>query len=200
VDGLRGAEHDIISDHIDVGTFAVAAAMTGGEITIRNVIPSTMEMTNLMLCRMGVKIETVDTTMHVRESRLVGTRKITTDPWPGFPTDLASAMIVLATQAAGTTLVHDWMYEGRMFFIDKLVAMGASIVLCDPHRCVVTGPTQLQGRTVYSPDLRAGAALTLAALAATGRSEIHDVELVERGYENFVDRLAALGARIEKAS
>jgi UDP-N-acetylglucosamine 1-carboxyvinyltransferase len=200
VDALRGAEHDIISDHIDVGTFAIAAAMTGGEITIRNVIPSTMEMTNLMLARMGVAVKNVEGAMHVRVNRLVGTRKITTDPWPGFPTDLASAIIVLATQASGTTLVHDWMYEGRMFFIDKLVAMGASIVLCDPHRCVVTGPTQLQGRTVYSPDLRAGAALTLAALAATGRSEIHDVELVERGYENLVDRLAALGARIEKAS
>jgi UDP-N-acetylglucosamine 1-carboxyvinyltransferase len=109
-------------------------------------------------------------------------------------------MIVLATQALGTTLIHDWMYEGRMFFIDKLVGMGASIVLCDPHRCVVTGPTPLRGRTAYSPDLRAGAALTLAALAATGRSEIHDVELVERGYENFVDRLSALGAQIEKAT
>jgi UDP-N-acetylglucosamine 1-carboxyvinyltransferase len=158
-----------------------------------------MEMINLMLARMGVAMKIVEGAMHVRVGRLVGTRKITTDPWPGFPTDLASAIIVLATQATGTTLVHDWMYEGRMFFIDKLVAMGASIVLCDPHRCVVTGPTQLQGRRVYSPDLRAGAALTLAALAATGPSEIHDVELIERGYENLVDRLAALGARIEKA-
>src|SRR5205823_13412130 len=119
VDAPHGAEQDVISDHIDVGTFAVAAAMTGGEITIRNVIPGTMEMTNLMLGRMGVAIEAVEGAMHVRAGRLVGTRKITTDPWPGFPTDLASAMIVLATQAAGTTLVHDWMYEGRMFFIDK---------------------------------------------------------------------------------
>lgn len=200
VDALHGAEHTISSDHIDVGTFAVAAAVTGGEIAIHNVLPGTMEMTNLMLQRMGVSIEADGSTMLVRPGQLVGTRKIDTDPWPGFPTDLASVMIVLATQAAGTTLIHDWMYEGRMFFVDKLVGMGASIVLCDPHRCVVTGPTPLTGRTAYSPDLRAGAALTLAALAATGRSEIHDVELVERGYENFVDRLAALGARIEKAT
>lgn len=200
VDGLHGAEHDIISDHIDVGTFAVAAAVTGGEVTIRNVIPETMEMAALILMRMGVEVQTVDTSMVVRPGRLVGMRKIGTDPWPGFPTDLASVMIVLATQAAGTTLIHDWMYEGRMFFVDKLVGMGASIVLCDPHRCVVTGMTPLHGRTAYSPDLRAGAALTLAALAAEGRSEIHDIELVERGYENFVDRLSALGARIEKAT
>ncbi len=199
VDGLHGAEHEIISDHLDVGTFAVAAAVTGGEITIRNVVPGTMDMTNMMLRRMGVHIREEGTTMHVRPGELVGTRKIDTDPWPGFPTDLASVMIVLATQARGTTLVHDWMYDGRMFFTDKLVGMGANIVLCDPHRCVVTGPTSLRGRTVYSPDLRAGAALTLAALAASGRSEIHDIEFVERGYENFVDRLSALGACIEKA-
>ncbi len=200
VDGLHGAAHDIISDHIDVGTFAIAAAVTGGEITIRNVVADTMEMTNLILSRMGVRIDRIDdTTIRVGADRLVATRKIDTDPWPGFPTDLASVAIVLATQAHGTTLVHDWMYEGRMFFTNQLVGMGASIVLCDPHRCVITGPTPLQGRTAYSPDLRAGAALTLAALAAPGRSEIYDIEFVERGYENFVDRLSALGATIEKA-
>jgi UDP-N-acetylglucosamine 1-carboxyvinyltransferase len=147
---------------------------------------------------MGVRLEMGEGLLRILPSELVATRKIATDPWPGFPTDLASVFIVLATQAAGTTLIHDWMYEGRMFFIDKLVAMGAHIVLCDPHRCVVTGPAPLRGRTVYSPDLRAGAALVLAALAARGGSEIHDVELVERGYEHLVDRLSALGARIEK--
>ncbi len=198
VDRLHGAEHEIVSDHLDVGTFAVAAAVTGGDITIRNVLPSTMEMTTLMLRRMGVQIEETENSMRVRAGDLVATRKIDTDPWPGFPTDLASVMIVLATQARGTTLIHDWMYDARMFFTDKLVGMGANIVLCDPHRCVVTGSTPLHGRTVYSPDLRAGAALTIAALAATGRSEIHDIEFVERGYESFVDRLAALGAIIEK--
>ncbi|HWE61233.1 MAG TPA: UDP-N-acetylglucosamine 1-carboxyvinyltransferase [Chloroflexota bacterium] len=198
VSALHGVEHQISTDHVDVGTFAVAAALTGGEITIRNFVPEHFEMVELVLRRMGVDLEIKADTLIVHPSELVATRKIATDPWPGFPTDLASVFIVLATQAAGTTLVHDWMYEGRMFFTDKLVQMGANIVLCDPHRCVVTGPTHLRARTVYSPDLRAGAALVLAALTAEGMSEIHDIEWVERGYENFVDRLSALGARIEK--
>jgi UDP-N-acetylglucosamine 1-carboxyvinyltransferase len=198
VEVLHGAQHRISTDHIDVGTFAVAAALTGGDLTIRNVVPEHFEMIELVLLRMGVKLEMGEGVLRVAPSELVATKKIATDPWPGFPTDLASVFIVLATQARGTTLIHDWMYEGRMFFIDKLVAMGAHIVLCDPHRCVVTGPTQLRARTVYSPDLRAGAALVLAALSARGTSEIHDVELVERGYEHLVDRLTALGGRIEK--
>ncbi|HVC79320.1 MAG TPA: UDP-N-acetylglucosamine 1-carboxyvinyltransferase [Chloroflexota bacterium] len=197
-EALHGTEFRISTDHIDVGTLAIAGALTGGNLTIRNFVPQHFEMIGLVLRRMGVDFEEGEGTLHVRPSELVATRKVATDPWPGFPTDLASVLIVLATQAAGTTLIHDWMYEGRMFFIDKLVNMGANIVLCDPHRCVVTGPTPLRPRTVYSPDLRAGAALVLAALAAQGTSEIHDVELVERGYENFVDRLGALGARIEK--
>ena len=198
VEELHGTEHRISTDHVDVGTFAVAAALTGGDLAIRNVVPDQFEMVELMLRRMGVDVEIEGSTLHVRPSELLATRKITTDTWPGFPTDLASVFIVLATQARGTTLIHDWMYEGRMFFTDKLVQMGAQIVLCDPHRCVVTGPSPLRARTVYSPDLRAGAALVLAALTAQGTSEIHDIEWVERGYENFVDRLSALGARIEK--
>jgi UDP-N-acetylglucosamine 1-carboxyvinyltransferase len=198
VEALHGTEFRISTDHIDVGTLAIAGALTGGNLAIRNYMPEHFEMIGLVLRRMGVDLEECEGTLYVRPSELIATRKVATDPWPGFPTDLASVLIVLATQASGTTLVHDWMYEGRMFFIDKLVNMGANIVLCDPHRCVVTGPTPLRPRTVYSPDLRAGAALVLAALAAKGTSEIHDVELVERGYENFVDRLGALGARIEK--
>lgn len=198
VDELHGTEHRISTDHVDVGTFAVAAAVTGGDIAIRNFVPEQFEMVELVLRRMGVDLEVDGDTLRVHPSELVAARKIATDVWPGFPTDLASVFIVLATQAAGTTLVHDWMYEGRMFFTDKLVQMGAQIVLCDPHRCVVTGSTRLRSRTVYSPDLRAGAALVLAALAADGTSEIHDIEWVERGYESFVDRLSALGARIEK--
>ena len=201
VDGvseLHGTTFRVSTDHIDVGTFAVAAALTHGDVVIKNFVPADFELIGLVLRRMGVKMEIGEGTLHILPSDLEATRKIATDPWPGFPTDLASAMIVLATQAAGTTLVHDWMYEGRMFFIDKLVSMGANIILCDPHRCVVTGPTPLRRGTVYSPDLRAGAALVLAGLVASGSSEIHDVELVERGYENFVDRLSALGALIEK--
>lgn len=198
VEALHGAEYRISTDHVDVGTFAVAAALTGGDLLIRNFVPEHFELPGLVLRRMGIQLEIGDGTLHVLPSEPVAIRKLATDPWPGFPTDLASVFIVLATQAQGTTLVHDWMYEGRMFFIDKLVTMGANIVLCDPHRCVITGPTPLRGRTVYSPDLRAGAALVLAGLAAKGASEIHDVQLVERGYENFVDRLSALGGRIEK--
>jgi UDP-N-acetylglucosamine 1-carboxyvinyltransferase len=198
VPALHGASYRISTDHIDVGTFAVAAALTGGDVVIKNFVPEHFELIDLVLRRMGVRVEVGEGFLHVLPSELVATRKIATDPWPGFPTDLASAMIVLATQAAGTTLIHDWMYEGRMFFIDKLVSMGANIILCDPHRCVVTGVTPLRRGTVFSPDLRAGAALVLAGLTANGTSEIHDVELVERGYENFVDRLSALGARIEK--
>jgi UDP-N-acetylglucosamine 1-carboxyvinyltransferase len=201
VDGvqeLHGAQHSISTDHVDIGTFAVAAALTGGDVMIRNFVADSFEMVDLVLRRMGVRLEAAGENLRILPSELRGTRKIATDPWPGFPTDLASVFIVLATQARGTTLVHDWMYEGRMFFTDKLVQMGANIILCDPHRCVITGPTQLKARTVYSPDLRAGAALVLAALAAEGTSEIHDIEWVERGYENLVDRLSALGARIEK--
>jgi UDP-N-acetylglucosamine 1-carboxyvinyltransferase len=198
VPALHGTSFRISTDHIDVATFAVASALTGGDVTIKNFVPEDFELIALVLRRMGVNLEIGEGLLHVLPSELVATRKIATDPWPGFPTDLASAMIVLATQATGTTLIHDWMYEGRMFFIDKLVSMGANIVLCDPHRCVVTGPTPLHKGSVYSPDLRAGAALVLAGLVASGTSEIHDVQLVERGYENFVDRLSALGARIEK--
>jgi UDP-N-acetylglucosamine 1-carboxyvinyltransferase len=198
VDCLHGATHEIISDHLDVGTFAVAAAITGGQVTIRQAVPEHLEMIALCLRRMGVELEIGDTSVTVYARKLRAMRKIATDPWPGFPTDLASIFIVLATQAQGTTLIHDWMYEGRMFFVDKLVSMGANIILCDPHRCVVTGPTRLIGRVSHSPDLRAGAALVLAALAADGTSEIHDVEWVERGYENLVDRLSALGANIQK--
>lgn len=201
VDGvaqLSGARHAIVSDYLDVGTFAVAAAVTQGDVLIRNVVHDHIEIVTLCLQSMGVNFEAGPDTLRIRPSVLRATRKIATGPFPAFPTDLASLMIVAATQADGMTLVHDWMYEGRMFFTDKLVNMGANIVLCDPHRCVVTGRTPLLGRTTYSPDIRAGAALVLAALAAQGTSEIHDVELVERGYEHFADRIAALGGNIQK--
>ncbi|MDZ7262209.1 MAG: UDP-N-acetylglucosamine 1-carboxyvinyltransferase, partial [candidate division KSB1 bacterium] len=125
-------------------------------------------------------------------------RKIQVGIWPGFPTDLMSPMIVLATQAQGTTLCHDWMYESRMFFVDKLIAMGAQITLCDPHRVLVTGPTSLRGQDLSSPDIRAGIALVIAALAAYGKSTIDNVELIDRGYENIDERLKKLGARIER--
>ncbi len=195
---LRGAVYHVASDHIDVGTFAAAAAITRGSIKIEGVQPASMEMINLVLERMGVHIRFDGDCMQVDATRLRATRKITTDVWPGFPTDMASPFITLATQAEGTTLFHDWMYEGRIFFIDRLVAMGANIIICDPHRCVVTGPTPLSGKQVHSPDLRAGMALLLAGLASRGTTELTGVELVERGYEDIVSRLSTLGASIEK--
>ncbi len=138
--------------------------------------------------------------MCVRPSELHAVDKIQTGIWPAFPTDLASIFIVLATQARGMTLVHDWMYEGRMFFIDRLVQMGAKIVLADPHRAVVSGPSALRGGQSPSPDIRAGIALVMAGLVAEGRSEIEHIELIDRGYERIDQRLHALGADIQRKS
>ena len=136
--------------------------------------------------------------MKVRPSELRAVPKIQTGVWPAFPTDLASIFIVLATQARGMTLVQDWMYEGRMFFVDRLVQMGAKIVLADPHRAVVSGPSPLHGGDFPSPDIRAGIALVIAGLIAVGRSQIEHIELIDRGYERIDDRLRALGAHLER--
>ncbi len=198
---LNGTSYTVAADHIDVGTFAIAAAVTGGSIDIEGVNPEQLEMIGLILDRMGLRLQfkgECRCCLHVEPGDMVGTRKIDSNIWPGFPTDLISPMITLATQCRGTTLIHDWMFESRMFFVDRLVAMGANIVLCDPHRCVVTGPTPLHGERVDGPDLRAGMALLLAGLSAEGASEIRGAERVERGYEDIVARLSSLGAKIEK--
>jgi UDP-N-acetylglucosamine 1-carboxyvinyltransferase len=136
--------------------------------------------------------------MEIRPGALNAIPKIQTGVWPAFPTDLASIFIVLASQARGMTLIHDWMYEGRMFFIDRLVQMGANIVLADPHRAVVSGPSQLRGREFVSPDIRAGIALVMAALVASGPSCIDHIELIDRGYERIDERLRGLGAHIAR--
>lgn len=195
---LSGASADVWPDHVEAGTFAALAAAAGGDVTIRNAIPAHLDMVLLVLEKMGVNFELTDTTMRIRPAELRAIPKIQTGLWPAFPTDLASIFIVLATQAAGMTLVHDWMYEGRMFFVDKLREMGAAIVLADPHRAVVTGPSSLRGREFVSPDIRAGIALVMAALIATGQSEIERIELIDRGYERVDERLRALGADIER--
>jgi UDP-N-acetylglucosamine 1-carboxyvinyltransferase len=150
---------------------------------------------------MGVNFKFVaGHTLHLKPSRLVSNDlKVRVGLWPGFPTDLMSPLIVLATQAHGVTLCHDWMYESRMFFVDKLIAMGAQITQCDPHRVLVSGPTQLRGQELNSPDIRAGIALMIAALSARGRSIIDRAELIDRGYENIAERLNRLGAQIERA-
>jgi len=136
--------------------------------------------------------------MIIRPSELNSIAQIVTGPWPNFPTDLASIFIVLATQASGMTMMHDWMYESRMFFIDRLKDMGAQIVLADPHRCVISGKSSLRGREFVSPDIRAGIALVMAALIGQGTSVIDHVELIDRGYERIDERLRALGASIQR--
>ncbi|MDP2860622.1 MAG: UDP-N-acetylglucosamine 1-carboxyvinyltransferase [bacterium] len=196
---LRGTKFTISPDHIDIGTFAIIAAATGSNVKITPVKEKDLKMILLYLKRMGVKLTIQDKILEIFPSVLTAPKeKVQTRPWPGFPTDLMSPMIVLATQAVGTTLCHDWMYEGRMFFTDKLISMGANIALCDPHRVLVSGPTKLHGKELESPDLRAGMALIAAALCAKGVSVIKNAELVERGYENIEERLKSLGAAIER--
>jgi UDP-N-acetylglucosamine 1-carboxyvinyltransferase len=197
VQTLKGFTHEVWPDYIDVGTFAIAAAVTHGHLVVEGVRQDDLAMVLLYLSRFGVKYKLDGSRLELFPSRLVASEeKIQTRPWPGFPTDLMSPLIVLATQADGTTLLHDWMYESRMFFVDKLVSMGAKITICDPHRVLVTGPTLLRGKVLDTPDIRAGMALILAALCAKGESVIHRVELVKRGYEDIVGRFRNLGAKI----
>lgn len=195
---LSGTAATVWPDHAETGTFAALAAAGRGTVTIRNVIPEHLDMVLLTLERMGVDFSLGEGTMEIRPSELRAIPKIQTGIWPAFPTDLASIYIVLATQARGMTLVHDWMYEGRMFFIDRLVQMGARVVLADPHRAVISGPSPLRGREMPTPDIRAGIALVMAALIAEGGSEIEHAELIDRGYERIDERLRALGADIER--
>ena len=199
VKSLSGASHRVLPDYMDIGTFAIAAAVTKGSVTITGVRENDLQMILLYLGRMGVKYQLENGMLKILPSELVAANaKIQTRPWPGFPTDLMSPLIVLATQARGTTLCHDWMYETRMFFVDKLITMGANITLCDPHRALVVGPSKLKGKELESPDIRAGMALVVAALCAQGESVIDKVELIERGYEKIEERLKSLGADIKR--
>jgi UDP-N-acetylglucosamine 1-carboxyvinyltransferase len=199
VDKLGGGEASVGPDFMDVAAMAVAAGITHGEVVIEGVRESDLAMIRVYLTRMGLKHEINKTQMKVWPSKLVSPGgKIQTRPWPGFPTDVMSPFIVLATQAEGLTLCHDWMYESRMFFVDKLIAMGANITLCDPHRVLVLGPSRLQGRVVESPDIRAGMALVCATLCAEGESVINNAEMIERGYEEVEARLRGLGAEIKR--
>lgn len=197
---LKGVEHKVRPEHIEVGTFAIAAAVTNGDVYIEDALPEDLKMILAYLGKMGVNFEfTGSNTLHIKPSKLVAKqRKFHTRPWPGFPTDLMSPFIVLATQTEGTVLCHDWMYEWRIFFVDHLIDMGANIVIADPHRVIITGPKKLHGDVIPSPDIRAGGALVLAALAAEGQSTVEHAEVIERGYENFAQKLASLGADIKK--
>lgn len=197
---LKGVKHRVRPDHVEVGTFAIAGAITGGNIFIHNANKDDLKMILAYLTKMGIEHEfSGNDTLHIKPSKLVAKQKeFQTRPWPGFPTDLMSQFIVLATQTQGRVLCHDWMYETRMFFVDYLKAMGADVWIADPHRVIVNGPSNLHGEIIPSPDIRAGGALVLAALAAKGTSVVENAEVVDRGYENFDKKLASLGAEIKR--
>src|SRR5918993_4097473 len=194
----RGAEHRLDGDYIEAGSWGVVAAMTGGDIEVAGARTLDLEVVAAPLVKMGLRCRYDDDVLRVEPSKLVAPRKITTGLWPGFPSDMVSLVTVLATQAAGRTLVHDWMYELRLFALEQLSAMRADLFLCDSHRMIVTGPTPLRGRHLDSRDLRSGMALIAAALAAQGESTIGPLETVERGYASLVERLLMLGAQVQR--
>jgi UDP-N-acetylglucosamine 1-carboxyvinyltransferase len=207
-DRLGGAEHTISADHIEVGSFMALAAATGGELRIRDVEPIDLLMVRRQFRRLGLDSRIDGNDVIVPPNQRLSIRadlgdaipKIEDGPWPAFPADLTSIALALATQADGEILIFEKMFENRLFFVDKLVAMGARITLCDPHRAIVSGPSRLHGARVESPDIRAGMAMLIAALAAEGRSEIGNVVQIDRGYEQIDGRLRALGAQIERVS
>lgn len=196
VNKLHGTKFKIGPDYIEAGTYIVASAITGGELKIEGMAGTFLDPILAPLKNFGIKVEEKEDVFIVYPSKLKSTQKLVTNIWPGFPTDLMSVAIVLATQSKGVVLCHDWMYEGRMFFTDKLITMGAKITLADPHRALVYGPAKLRGRNLASPDIRAGMALVIAALSAKGKSVINQAELIERGYEQAVEKLKSLGADI----
>ncbi|HYH80475.1 MAG TPA: hypothetical protein VEX86_11785, partial [Longimicrobium sp.] len=206
-DRLRGGRFRITSDHIEVGSFIGLAAVTGGEITIQDAAPQHLDSILIGFERLGVHVEIRGEDLFIPgEQEMVVHQdigghipKVDDGPWPAFPADCTSIALVTATQCEGTILIHEKMFESRMFFADKLVAMGARLVLCDPHRVLVIGRSQLRGGTVESPDIRAGMGLLIAALGAQGESHIYNIGQIERGYERIDDRLRALGADIERA-
>ncbi len=196
---LERADHELWGDYIEAGSWAVVAAVTGGAIEIRGCRAADIEVIATVLKRLGVRCTVEDGRFGVERSTLTAAGRITTGLWPGFPSDLVSLVTVLATQAEGRTLVHDWLYELRLFALEQLSGMRADLFLCDPHRIIATGPARLKGRQLDSRDLRSGMALIAAALAAEGESRLAPLETVERGYAQLVDRLRGLGADVERA-
>ena len=198
VDKLFGATHAVRPDHIEIGTFAILAAVCSSKIEISPIIREDLDMILATFSKFGINFRVDNQTLFITNSKLKAVEKVITGVWPGFPTDLMAPMIVLATQSEGVTILHDWMYESRMFFVDKILSMGAKVEIADPHRVFVYGPTKLHGQRLDTPDIRAGIALVIAALSANGKSIINNAELIERGYENIVERLSALGADIKR--
>jgi UDP-N-acetylglucosamine 1-carboxyvinyltransferase len=196
---LHGATHHLGGDYIEAGSWAVVAAITGGEVAIDGARPEDIEVVAAVFQRMKIDCGMQDGTFFVRPSTPRAARRITTGLWPAFPSDLVSLVTVLATQAAGRTLVHDWMYELRLFALEQMSGMGADLFLADAHRIIVNGPTRLRGgRTLDSRDLRSGMSLIAAGLAAEGQTRVSPLETVERGYSQLVDRLSSLGAKVGK--
>jgi len=204
VDSLRGGEFTIPSDHIEVGSYIGLAAVTRSELLIEDAVPEHLYAIRLMLEKLGVEVRVEGNNIRVPKDQELRVRydigaavpKVDDGPWPLFPADLLSIMVVVGTQAEGTVMIFEKMFESRLFFTDKLISMGARIILCDPHRAIIVGGNRLTGAEISSPDIRAGMALLLAALCAKGESVIHNIHQIDRGYERIEERLNQLGARI----
>ena len=203
---LSGCDFEIGPDFMEVGSFIGLAVVTGGDLHIHGARPQDLRPAKIAFGKLGIVWAHENDVIHVPKNQSMEVNhdlggmipKIDDSPWPGFPPDLLSIIIVVATQIKGTVLIHEKMYESRMFFVDKLIGMGARIVLCDPHRAVISGPAKLRGSELISPDVRAGMAMLIATMCAEGKSVIRNVYQIERGYENLTERLTALGARIER--
>jgi UDP-N-acetylglucosamine 1-carboxyvinyltransferase len=203
---LRGCTHEIAPDHIEIGSFMVLAGVTGGELVVKDTRPDDLRMIRLVFERLGLRSEVHGADVIVPGNQRLKIRnddgdhmpKVEDGPWPAFPADLTSIALALATQAEGSVIIHEKMFENRLFFTDKLVMMGAAITICDPHRAIVNGPRPLTGGRVESPDIRAGMAMLIAALCADGLTEIGNVRQIDRGYERIDERLRELGARITR--
>jgi UDP-N-acetylglucosamine 1-carboxyvinyltransferase len=207
VDRLGGTTHRIVSDHIEAGSYLALVAATGGEVVVHDTVKSHYWMINRVFERFGIQLDIESDRIVLPGGQSPRIRpdaggvipRVDDGPWPQFPTDMMSSMLVLATQSQGSVLFFEKMFESRMYFVDPLVQMGANIIVCDPHRVVVTGKTGLRGGTVRSPDIRAGMALLVAALCAHGRpSTVHNAGIVDRGYERVEEKLQSLGADIER--
>jgi UDP-N-acetylglucosamine 1-carboxyvinyltransferase len=206
VQRLSGGEWRIAPEHIEVASFIGLAAVTGGDVTVEQVVIEDLVSILPVFARLGVQVELGENSVRIPPGQVLRVEddlgdqipKIEDGPWPAFPADLTSIALAVATQAEGTVLIFEKMFENRLFFVDKLVSMGARIILCDPHRAVVTGPAKLYGQRMASPDIRAGMAMLIASLCADGISTIGNVGEIDRGYERIDERLRALGARIER--
>ena len=206
IERLRGCTHTIAPDHVEIASFMALAGVTGGELTIRETVPGDLRMIRLVFARLGLESELRGADVIVPGNQKLIIRndagdympKVESGPWPAFPADLTSIALALATQSEGSVIIHEKMFENRLFFTDKLQVMGAAITICDPHRAIVIGPRRLHGERLESPDIRAGMAMLIAALCAEGVTEVGNVRQIDRGYERIDERLRALGARIQR--